>query len=772
MGKRKNIALFVAMIENEFSYAICEGALLGAKEIDANLFIFPGGIIDAKYDDVDANCYRYQYNTLYSCVKSKSIDAIVMEYGTVTSFMSPEEKKKFLKQIGDIPLILLAGEEEGYSSVCVDNKAGLNEAILHLIDQHHCSRIGFVSGPVETSQDARERLQVFYSTMESRGLEVSEDWVAYGNFSEFSEEVVEELIKRHPDIEALVFANDQMAIGGYNAMKKLNLEPGQDILITGFDDSPAAMLLEPHLTTVKADTKELAYRAVLECPDVMAGKEVHQIVKSRLIVRESCGCGEMIAVDEGVDFIVDNVHEGMIKQLADDMFDRCFNIYFESRETLRMKKKVEDYFEYYLHLVDKDGFLNMDKSEFAAAHAEFSKTYLGGYIDLNQFLSIGYMLHGYLNKQIKEEKGRIRLLEAVSAANQELMTAITKQKMVSDKVAKIFEIIFTNITRDMLQFSKEERIKYGTVISKLRRMEFASGYIFSYGEAISHPQNEQWIMPDKLYVKAYHNKEEIHLYKGKEKRIKADNIFSTKLMPADRRFDMLVIPLFSGEEQYGLLLTESKLEHFRYASQIACQVSVSIEVLELLKKQNAIKKELEKNLAKTVANNKILDEMSRSDPLTGIYNRRGFLDTVKCIMENEGNYGKKAIAIYADMDNLKIINDEFGHDEGDFSLKTIAKALSVSFRQSDVVGRMGGDEFAAFALIGQDNFASTIKDRIHAVLKEMNDNCDKPYYVNMSVGTFEFIIEENSNLDHILNEADANLYKEKKHKKKVVYKVR
>ena len=68
MKKRKNIALFVAMIENEFSYAVCEGALMGAKEIDANLFILPAGIIDARYDDTDANCYRYQYNTLFSCV--------------------------------------------------------------------------------------------------------------------------------------------------------------------------------------------------------------------------------------------------------------------------------------------------------------------------------------------------------------------------------------------------------------------------------------------------------------------------------------------------------------------------------------------------------------------------------------------------------------------------------------------------------------------------------------------------------------------------------
>ncbi|MBO5087548.1 MAG: GGDEF domain-containing protein, partial [Lachnospiraceae bacterium] len=200
-----------------------------------------------------------------------------------------------------------------------------------------------------------------------------------------------------------------------------------------------------------------------------------------------------------------------------------------------------------------------------------------------------------------------------------------------------------------------------------------------------------------MYVKGYHNGDEMHLYKGKEKKIKSNSIFSNSLLPQDRRFDMLVLPMFSGEEQYGLLLAETRQEHFMYATQIASQVSVSIEVLEIIKKQNAIKKELERNLAETVANNRVLDEMSRSDHLTGVLNRRGFLNTARQIIGDEANYGKRAIAIYADMDNLKIINDEFGHDEGDYSLKTIAQALTESFRQSDLVARMGGDEFAAFA---------------------------------------------------------------------------
>lgn len=769
MKERKNIALFVAMIENAFSYAICEGALMGAKEIDANLFILPAGIIDAKYDDFDSNCYRYQYSTLYSYVKSQTIDAIIIEYGTVTSFLDAQRKKEFLEQIGDVPVILLAGQHEGCSSICVDNRAGLSDAILHLIDEHHCTKIGFVSGPADTNSDALERLEVFKETMTARNLSADEDWIVYGNFSEFSEEIVEELITKHPDIEAIVCANDQMAVGAYNAMKKLNLKPGKDILITGFDDSPTAMMMEPNLTSVKADTRELAYLAVLECPNIMAGNIVNKSVKSRLVVRNSCGCGEMESVEQEIDIASEQLDDAFVKKLARRTFEKYFNNYFESRQTSQMKQLLEEYIDYFLHLADDEGRLVMNQEEFASAYFKFSQTYSAGYIDLSMFLSLNYMLYGYASQRIKKESDRIRLMEGLSKVNQEFMDSMTKQMMMNDERIKTFQIVLANITRDMLQFSDYEQKKYKAVLEKLKRMDFPSGYIMSYDDVITHKAENEWKQPDTLYVRAYYNKDDVYITDGNAKQFAAMDLFSCEMLPVGRRYDMLLLPLFSREEQYGILLTESGAENFSYALQIAGQVSISMEVLEILRKQSAIKQELEMNLAKMEESNRILDVMSHSDSLTGIANRRGFLDTVNKIMRDENNYGKQAIAVYADMDNLKIVNDEFGHDEGDFALKTIATALSESFRQSDVVARMGGDEFAAFAIVSHDNFAEELKQRIHAILATMNEN-DKPYYVNMSIGTHEFVIGKDSNLDHILNAADENLYKEKKNKKKIIYK--
>ena len=105
-------------------------------------------------------------------------------------------------------------------------------------------------------------------------------------------------------------------------------------------------------------------------------------------------------------------------------------------------------------------------------------------------------------------------------------------------------------------------------------------------------------------------------------------------------------------------------------------------------------------------------------------------------------------------------------DEGDYSIKTIAKVLSESFRSSDVVGRMGGDEFAAFAIINKDSCSAKIKDRIQQSMQEFNDQSDKPYYVNISIGVHEFIIDDTVEIEQILTKADSELYIEKKAKKK------
>ncbi|MBR6223908.1 MAG: GGDEF domain-containing protein [Lachnospiraceae bacterium] len=768
MKKRLNIALFVAMLENEFSYAVCEGALTGAKEIDANLIVLPAGIVDAKYDDYDANFFRYQYNTLYSCVDPKSFDAVILEYGTLTSFLSDEKKEEFLKSFGDIPVMLLAGQHDGFSSVCIDNSAGLREELLYLIDTKGLKKIGFVSGPVETNSDARERLNVYYSTMKERNLEVSEDMVAYGNFSPFSEDVVYKLLDKHPDLEAVVCANDQMAIGVYNVLKKRGLSVGKDVLVTGFDDSPTSKLLEPKLASVKADIRELAYISVLECANMFTGKTINRYVRSRFIPRESVSFRN--EEKEKLTLTLDQIYDDdYIKDLSDRIFTKYYNDYFENDNTRNMRQLLFEYCRYFLRLVDRNGKLILNHDVFLKQNEMLAKTYYDGYIDINSLLTVMFMLYEPVNSLLKNEDDKLLLLKAVSEYTKGLMVEIAKLGIETKDKLRQFEIVITNITRDMMKYFANDVKKYRAVLETFEVMNIPSAYMLTYDPVISHRNKDDWKRPETYSLTAY--------YDGKERNVSpvdraiklpSDSIFRSDIFP-DRRCDLLVLPIFSGELQFGLMVIEAGLDFFFLTCQVVCQVGISMEIIDILQTQNSIKKKLENNLAKMEADNRTLDELSHTDQLTGVANRRGFMEKVRHAVTSDLNAGKRAFVLFADMDCLKIVNDEFGHDDGDFALKLIARCLSESFRQTDVVARMGGDEFAAFAIIDHDTTAEAIRDRIVTTLKKLNEN-DRPYYVDMSIGIHEFPIEKNVDIDEMLTLADEVLYNEKKNKLKVVYK--
>ncbi|MCR5282583.1 MAG: GGDEF domain-containing protein [Lachnospiraceae bacterium] len=768
MKKRLNIALCIAMLDAELSVAICEGALRGAKKTDVNLFIIPGGIMNEKFrpNDEEWLRYNYQYNALYSCLKPQSLDAVIIEYGVITSLLDEKEKKEFLKGFGKIPILLLAGSQEGYHSITIDNKAGIRQAVQHLVEMHECKKVGFVSGPV-TNQDANERLAAYREAVKQYGLEDSEELIAYGDFTEFYPDITKDLIRANPGIEAIVYANDQMAASGYTALRQMDLEPGRDILITGFDDSRFCLMMEPHLTSVKADAGEIGYRAVLACKDLIAGTYRDEQIESRLVVRESCGCNPDNIAKRIIDRIEELSGEELVDYLAKELIKEYFSFFYDPSKKEAVSEILKEYFTFYFKMAQPNGSLQFAEDALKEAYGRFIRLNEKGYMSLETLFLIDQILYHYISARVRDVDQCLRLTEIITILREKNTSNIRSKKLLVNEQNRTYETILSNITRDMLlrQF-RDEAKRYETVSSKLQVMGYTSSYIYTYENGIINDGKTKWHMPEKLYLKGGHDRDTVKLYAGAGSEVDCAEIFSDRFMPTDRRFDMLVLPLFTGEMQYGMLLLETETGSFRYAQQVAFQISVSMEAINIIKEQKEIKKQLEENLARSVAANKMLDEMSRLDPMTGVTNRRGFFDTIHRILKDPQNFGRKAVAVYADMDNLKIVNDEFGHDEGDYAIKTIARVLSESFRSSDVVGRMGGDEFAAFAIVNQNHLMREIRNRIQTSMKEFNDASDKPYYVNISLGIYEFVINPDTDFEQILKEADAKLYMEKKEKKK------
>ena len=159
-----------------------------------------------------------------------------------------------------------------------------------------------------------------------------------------------------------------------------------------------------------------------------------------------------------------------------------------------------------------------------------------------------------------------------------------------------------------------------------------------------------------------------------------------------------------------------------------------------------------------------LRELSLTDELTGLSNRRGFTILAEQQIKLSQRLQQGFFLFFADMDCMKGINDIFGHAIGDQALQELAKLLKESFRASDIVARLGGDEFVCLSVeTGPAEIAATLT-RLQHNIAEANRTLSRPYTLSLSIGTAQFDSARPSDLDTLLVEADRQMYIAKKAK--------
>ena len=231
----------------------------------------------------------------------------------------------------------------------------------------------------------------------------------------------------------------------------------------------------------------------------------------------------------------------------------------------------------------------------------------------------------------------------------------------------------------------------------------------------------------------------------------------------------VLLPLFSNEMLYGVILCDMTEKVFENGEFLTYQFGSAIKVIELLKANAVIQSQLEESLITLKENNIALDTLSKSDALTGILNRRGFMDAAKEILQRNQRAGKGTLVAYIDMNNLKIVNDRYGHDEGDFSIKVISEQL-IQATKGGIAGRVGGDEFAIIMEYPIERGEHAFIEEIYKGFRQYNRTSTKPYNITVSAGTCLISAKAEIGLKEALNLADGKLYEEKQHKEKTVAK--
>ncbi len=157
-----------------------------------------------------------------------------------------------------------------------------------------------------------------------------------------------------------------------------------------------------------------------------------------------------------------------------------------------------------------------------------------------------------------------------------------------------------------------------------------------------------------------------------------------------------------------------------------------------------------------------LRRMSLSDPLTGLYNRRGFFMLGQQHLNVARTHPGHAILLYFDLNDFKLVNDTYGHHTGDEALKEVAAVLHETFRDSDLCGRLGGDEFVALAVNCLDPSGAVLIRRLEERLQHRNASPGRSYSLSIGRGLARFDPTNPKSLQQLLEEADARLYEDKR----------
>lgn len=212
----------------------------------------------------------------------------------------------------------------------------------------------------------------------------------------------------------------------------------------------------------------------------------------------------------------------------------------------------------------------------------------------------------------------------------------------------------------------------------------------------------------------------------------------------------IVRVLYHGRVQYGYMILSigsyGTTEYMMIYSLLAKFIASAYEVTTLAEK------------------NKKLSILSKTDELTGLLNRRGFMLMAQQELNLAADIGKSGLVIYGDIDGLKKINDTYGHAAGDRAIVAELELIKRTFRVADTIGRLGGDEFAIISISLSLEVFENLKKRLEDLCDEWNRTSKEPFKISISLGAAVFD-SQNFNLENLLKQADEEQYKVKNAKK-------
>lgn len=308
MERKKHIGIIMGRIYKKTNKRLLDGIIEQAKQLGYSTYIFT--LNEESYNEK----IRSGEKNLFYAVRSSQLDGIVYAPYTFASDYFYEYIDSFLKENFGKPVVRIGVEDGNGIPVWYDDRAEMSEITLHLIYGHGCKRLLCLTGP-ENSEVAQRRAEGFADAMKSAGISFSDDDIICGDFWILSAKKLADEIadgkRSMPD--AVVCANDDMAVALCDALAERNIHVPENIRVTGYDGFTEARIHAPAVTTFQPSQETLGRNAVCRLYEAVTGKKATPVKNEKgvLIRRESCGCNsdnendnfrlyDEIMADEGI----------------------------------------------------------------------------------------------------------------------------------------------------------------------------------------------------------------------------------------------------------------------------------------------------------------------------------------------------------------------------------------------------------------------------------------------------------------------------------------
>ena len=577
MKKRYTIGFLVSGIMDEFTELMARGIMEAMGDDSVRLVVVPVKYIDRDLTGLPDK-YEYQYKTTSKFLTKKNMDALIVAKDCIGCLTTNENIIRFMKSLGDIPMVMIASKMDGHPSVTFDNRSGIVEGLNYLIEKLDVKKLCMLGGD-DNNTDAGERKRIFIEVLKSHGLEYKESQFVESELTNLCRKEAGLLLDQNPDAEAIFCVNDVVAFGLYEEMLARGLEPGRDIKVMGFDNSVNSAMVNPSLSTVDANAEELGqyeYRMVMR---MIAGEKLsEETIPTRFIKRDSFGeIAALTAPSE--DAVLD---PDSLKDFFEELFYRRGKEYDERLE--------DEYISFMSKLINHVSSETHDKSEIRVIRNE-----------IENFLNQGAMEHADIDELIlyvdRIQSAVLRIYDepADKKSVYEFSAHIYKRLLkylgnttvqYEDSLNSILYSMKT-LVKDSLNFTYGNDRSYSTALGSLNLINIKNAYIYIYDKPILHLENEEFELPETLRLKAAMNNGTVEDIPYNKQLIRIGRLLDNNYNKA-KNYKMVLMPLYFGDTLYGVILYDLNDTTFMNGEFLANQFGTTARMIDILKMNNEI----------------------------------------------------------------------------------------------------------------------------------------------------------------------------------------